>query len=688
MTGRPVAFFALSCLVACTSSSEPGMRTAALDTERRGVWVATARGAVTLSDHARLVHQAAEGRVLLVSGRPPSGIWAWTSNGFELVAEPFSPFYRQGATYDSTRDAVVIFGGQEQDDTLADTSDSTWVLDAAGLRAVATTGPTARGGAALAYDAARDRVVLVGGTNQLSGAALSDTWLFDGTTWTEATPPTPAPAVTGAGLAYDATRELVFMARPVWGADGETWQWDGTTWAQVDTAIALPDSYTYALTWDPDRGRVLGLAAGQLWQLEGTSWSRIGAGGPDDAARANGSIAYDATRHRVVLYEGGGIVWEHDGAEWIAVSQPAPTARHSAATAYDADRSRIVLTGGYENEYVRDTWEWDGSAWIRGPEGPAGAYDVDLAFDAARHRVMTVVGGRSWGYDGERWTDLGAADGVVPTMMAYDGARSEMVAHSGDQTWTYDGSTWTAVATTPPTSVRDSDAAYDARRERIVRFGGYTDGSGDSEIADTWEWDGTSWTLATPGASPSPRGGHAMAYDSERGVVVLFGGYDHRETWEYDGATWIQRVTPSAPDGSWGNGMVYDSARRRTAFYASDGRIWEYFPVGDACTDDAECASGHCIDSVCCDHACPSPCWVCSTAAGGSTDGLCQTVADAGTDCEVPDGGALPWEDAGGAGDGDGDGSGGCCRVAGAPGGPSATLVLVGLALVLLRRPR
>ncbi|MDD4868814.1 MAG: hypothetical protein PHQ28_17415, partial [Mycobacterium sp.] len=44
----------------------------------------------------------------------------------------------------------------------------------------------------------------------------------------------------------------------------------------------------------------------------------------------------------------------------------------------------------------------------------------------------------------------------------------------------------------------------------------------------------TGWELrATDG--PSARGGHAMAYDSARGVVVLYGGDFLGETWEWDG---------------------------------------------------------------------------------------------------------------------------------------------------------
>lgn len=64
--------------------------------------------------------------------------------------------------------------------------------------------------------------------------------------------------------------------------------------------------------------------------------------------------------------------------------------------------------------------------------------------------------------------------------------------------------------------------AYDSARGRVVLFGG----QGSS---DTWEWDGNDWTLRSPNNSPPARSRHAMAYDSARQHVVLFGP----DTWLY-----------------------------------------------------------------------------------------------------------------------------------------------------------
>ena len=52
---------------------------------------------------------------------------------------------------------------------------------------------------------------------------------------------------------------------------------------------------------------------------------------------------------------------------------------------------------------------------------------------------------------------------------------------------------------------------------------------------------------------------------------------------------------------------------------------------GEACEWDAECTSGFCVDSVCCENACDRDmprCRACSLAMGGAVDGQCTLRAD------------------------------------------------------------
>jgi hypothetical protein len=68
--------------------------------------------------------------------------------------------------------------------------------------------------------------------------------------------------------------------------------------------------------------------------------------------------------------------------------------------------------------------------------------------------------------------------------------------------------------------------AFDSARGRIVLFGGEGYGvGGTSQFNDTWEWDGDIWTQVSD-IGPSPRQFHAMAYDTKRQRLVLFGSID------------------------------------------------------------------------------------------------------------------------------------------------------------------
>src|SRR5262245_57137524 len=73
------------------------------------------------------------------------------------------------------------------------------------------------------------------------------------------------------------------------------------------------------------------------------------------------------------------------------------------------------------------------------------------------------------------------------------------------------------------------------------------------------------------------RSSHAMAFDSDRGVMVLFGGITGTtgstlsgETWEWDGATWVRRST-TGPVPRDAHSMVYDAARHVTVLYGGIG---------------------------------------------------------------------------------------------------------------------
>src|ERR1044071_5072371 len=105
---------------------------------------------------------------------------------------------------------------------------------------------------------------------------------------------------------------------------------------------------------------------------------------------------------------------------------------------------------------------------------------------------------------------------------------------------------WKNVTTVGPHPRANHGMVYDSARNRMVVYGGFF-WPPDSEIGDylwdTWELDGTTWSLrTTTGAGALTN--HARTYDSARGRVVLFGGNVGGvlgNTWEWDGTSWSLR---------------------------------------------------------------------------------------------------------------------------------------------------
>lgn len=123
--------------------------------------------------------------------------------------------------------------------------------------------------------------------------------------------------------------------------------------------------------------------------------------------------------------------------------------------------------------------------------------------------------------------------------------------------------------------------AYDSTRGVVVLFSGETPNSTRSD--ETWTFDGSNWSKQSPPISPAKTLVGAMAHDSARGVTVLCGWVSSgMQTWEWDGTKWTLRTTSTVPPPRGLFAMVYDAARKRTVLfggqyastYLSD--TWEY----------------------------------------------------------------------------------------------------------------
>jgi len=309
------------------------------------------------------------------------------------------------------------------------------------------------------------------------------------------------PARTAPAMAYDSKRHVTVLFGGAVPDDigvlhplNDLWEWNGMRWTQRMTNSPL---------------------AG--WIKDNNGYWRFSYSGNRPVARLEHAIAYDSRRGRIVLFGGESFdpdsgqvflndVWEWDGAQWYFVAAGGPnnpTNRWEASMAYDSDRGTTVLYGG--NLSTPDdygvVWEWNGKTWtrIRPADGPPTNYYQTLgsiAYDSFRRMAFfgPVTDGfpftkQFWKWNGTQWSSAGQGfSDAIPS--PYYGAM-----------------------------------VFDSYRRRDVFFGGIDFTTAASSM--TASWDGSNWRIlpTTPDAPPPPaRLNHAMAYDSLRHAVVMFGG--------------------------------------------------------------------------------------------------------------------------------------------------------------------
>jgi len=127
-----------------------------------------------------------------------------------------------------------------------------------------------------------------------------------------------------------------------------------------------------------------------------------------------------------------------------------------------------------------------------------------------------------------------------------------------------------------PAGRDDHMMAFDSERGWVVMFGGDNAGSA------TWVWDGKGWRDLGIEGPPLTREA-AMAFDSVRKVIVMFGGYDFyansSATYEFDGEQWIGYALDSAPDGRSDHAMAFDEERGVMIMFGGEGvdtNTWAY----------------------------------------------------------------------------------------------------------------
>jgi len=534
--------------------------------------------------------------------------------------------FRGGAAYDSHRQRTVVFGGLAGG---GETSARMYEWTGERFHSIPGAGPPPRAGHIMVYDAARRVVVMFGGESSAApGSELGDTWEYDELGWRQITPTASPPARTNAGAAYDAARQQVVMygGSDSTGARDDMWTFNGTTWTQV--VVTTPSQRSgHAMTYDASRDRIVlfGGADGaterfDTWEWNGASWSDVT---PTTVPVARSAMAYDAARARVVMFGGTGSnnneTWEFVAGDWVQASPTAsPMARQNTQMVFDAGRGEVLMISGNQGQLgssFRDIWRYNGTTWTQAVyQGEApGRITEGMAYDTLRDKVI-MYGGLSpspdfiplndtWEFDGVEWRQMQTrssppAGGVAA--MAFHQATGLMImvrdgTPSADlETWSFDGVSWTRLAPTnsPPTRT-DTSLAYDENRGVLVLFGGGLvggmPGPPTPPFGDTWEFDGTNWVETTPLSSPPARGETATAYDAVSQRIIMFGGGIGMgmmamlldDTWAYDGTTWVELTLTPSPPARRGVEMARHEARNALVLYRGlAGDNWEFDGVG------------------------------------------------------------------------------------------------------------
>ena len=577
--------------------------------------------------------------------------WEWDGGAWTQLNPTSAPGsrYDSAVIWDSKRNRAVLFGGMQKPQADADgiPQNDVWEWDPAKagwtLRAAKGRQPTARWGHTLAYDPGRGVAVLAGGKDLQTHLGLADVWDWDATAaaWTQRLTGSEANLPEGrmyASLVSNPARSRLDLLAGI------------TFHLYVDYSQPVPTSQEYQT-----------IASAELWELDpaSASFTNRSAAQNTPSSRWHNAIAFCPATGKTYVFGGQSAncatdcalfddLWEWDGSSWSEVQADVrPPARASAAMAYDPYRKSLIVFGGAGdpssgNQFLEDTWEWQSGTrkWTQlfsesGTDCLTASGTV-MVTDSGRAKLL-LFGGVScdntnavWEWDGAttNWTNrTPVAGSVTPAwgdnlLLSFDDGRQKVFAFGGKSNWqgtTSNSVFWEWDPVSAGWAFRDSGdfvdfgfgpfpvVAYDSLRRRQVVPTQEMDATGNPKDMKTWELysPGPTWYGRDPAPGPTEVTSATMAFDSKRGVMVLFGGgpddgSNLSQTWEY-------KVT------NLGNGEGCGAATAST------------------------CASGFCVDGVCCaSAACSGSCQSCAVAGH---EGTC-TVAVAGT--EVP--GSCPGQ--------------------------------------------
>ena len=633
------------------------------------------------SQHA-MVYEKSTGKILLFGGGrsgsnsgDPAGITVSLGDTWELdpVAQTWTavqvsagPTARHdlGMVWDGTRNKAVLFGGMQMDIAGATgiPKQDTWEWDAAAStwseRTALGKKPSARYAHAMAFDGSRGKAVVVGGWDITSGGSLADMWDWDPTSgaWTQRLTGSennlPSARMYASLVSDDSRSRLELVAGEAAYSPSGYYGSGGSTGIYMPGP--LPPGY-------PSQGNA---STAEVWELEPVAPAFTDRTVPLDlpSPRMDQAMAYNPSTGLVYVFGGSDSsgqtfndLWSWDGKSWAQVNASTPPPpRSGAGMAYDPARKSLIMFGGsanYGQTFYNDTWEWTPSGgWkqLMPTSSPSAILHHGMVTDTTRNKIL-LFGGETANYY------------PVMPIPYYPDAGIGIGSSTPNMVWEWDGGqmTWTnrtpIVSGNTPTPRAYPPLAYDEGRKKLFYYDTTSMVMDSSKTpAIFWEWDPVSagWSERTTTDSLTYTYQIYAAYDSvRRREVFLTDAIDNttgqNQTWEVESGapTWYVRALPNTPSQRSGSSMVFDSGRGVVVVFGgapSNGsgpstETWEYKVTalgnGEGCTAAfaSSCASGNCVDGVCCESAsCTGPCKSCDVAG---SEGKC-VLAMAGT--EVP----------------------------------------------------
>jgi hypothetical protein len=289
-----------------------------------------------------------------------------------------------GFAYDTARGEFVLFGGDDSVNVLGDT----WIREhGLWIRQDPAQSPSPRTGAAMVYDAATRQLLLFGGSTGFESGFQADTWQWTGSTWRKLHPAASPPARHNADMVYDAaTHDVVLFGGYDGSYLGDTWSWNGTIWTRLSPATSPSPRDSESMAYDQaTRTAILfgGFSTstgrlGETWSWNGTTWTQLNPATSPGVITTAWQAAYDPATREVLVYGGDpgnsrpflSQTWGWNGTTWTQLTPAAwPRGRGYGSMAYDSSDHRILLFGGYNNTprffFPTFTARWDGTKWRR-----------------------------------------------------------------------------------------------------------------------------------------------------------------------------------------------------------------------------------------------------------------------------------------------------------------------------------